>query len=74
MADVLDIHEIVHAIDRHVYERARRVQYACMLLRSGVCRHRIARMVAGRYGVHRQTAWRVMQIARDLTEPLDARL
>lgn len=69
--DVLDVHEIAHAVDPSVYERTRRVQYAMLLMRSGVCRHRIARMIADRYGIHRSTAWRTAQIAMDLAGPIE---
>ena len=67
MSAVFDISELIHAIEPRVFDRARRVRCAIELLNSGMRRPEVSGEIQRRYKVSQPQAWRIVQIALDLT-------
>ena len=58
--------EAVQVTDPRAIERARRLQYAVALLQQGRAPREVSGLVFARYGGHRSTAWRMVNMAADL--------
>lgn len=61
--------EIIHALDPHVIERARRLALAIKLLGAGMPRREVSGVLRRQFGVSQAQAWRVVQMAIDLGGP-----
>lgn len=68
----MTLDEAVHITDPRAILRARRLQYAADLLRSGRTRREASGMVKAKFGCSQQTAWRVVDMAADLVLPVAA--
>jgi hypothetical protein len=62
--------EAVHAINTRTAQRARRLAYALMLLRSGMHPRDVRRIVVQRFRVSRMCAWCDVDAACDMAGPL----
>lgn len=62
----MTIIEAVHVLNPAALERARRLQYAVSLLRSGTARRDASGLVQRQYGCSQPTAWRLVCMAADL--------
>jgi hypothetical protein len=60
--------DIIHAVDPLAVERARRLEVAMQLLRSGRNRREVSGLIQVRFRVSQQTAWRLVDAAADMTE------
>lgn len=58
--------EIIHAVDPHVIERARRLEVAMQLLSQGNRPVEVTKLIRQRFGVAQPTAWRVVDAANDM--------
>lgn len=58
--------ELVHTIDPHVLERARRLETAMRLLRAGHTRRECSGMIRVQFAVSQQSAWRIVDMAFDM--------
>ncbi len=63
----LTILEAVHVVSPVVLERARRLEFAVRLLRTGTTRREAARLLRERYGCSQPSAWRLVDVAADLS-------
>ena len=62
--------ELVHAVNPTAVLRAWRLQFAVRLLRDGVSRREASGMIQAQYHCSQATAWRVVDIAADLVQPV----
>ncbi len=62
----MSILELVHTIDPRVLERARRLEVAMRLLRSGHTRRECSGMIRVQFAISKQTAWRIVDMAVDM--------
>lgn len=61
-----DACRIMLSVDAAAYERLSRVQYACNLLRKGCKETEVRQRVAQAYSCSKATAWRSVDVARDI--------
>lgn len=54
------------SVDAAAYERLRRVEYACKLLKTGHKETEVRQRVAKAYSCSKATAWRSVDVARDI--------
>lgn len=62
----MSILELVHTIDPHVLERARRLEVAMRLLRSGHTRRECSGMIRVQFSISQASAWRIVDMAVDM--------
>lgn len=58
--------DILQAVDPEAYKRAKRVEFAMRLLRTGSSRAEAEKLVRERFGISQPTAWRIVDIANDM--------
>jgi len=63
--------EVIHALDPHIFERARRLEAAIVMLRSGQTLRHVRRMLRDRFGLGAVQAWRIAEMANDLAGDVD---
>ncbi len=66
-APAMTLIEAVYSLAPGAVERARRLEHAARILRSGSTRREAARLLRDRYGCSQPTAWRIVDAAADLT-------
>ena len=54
------------SVDVSAYQRLARVRYACELLRKGIRESEVRRRVAVAHSCSKATAWRSVDVARDI--------
>ncbi len=62
----MTILDLVHTLDPHVIERARRLEVAMRLLRDGYSRREVSGMIHAQFKVPRSSAWRITDMAFDM--------
>jgi len=72
MMTMMTLLEAVQAVAPQAMERARRLQYAATLLGQGRSRREVSGLVFARYGCSRSKAWRLVNMAADLSGELPA--
>lgn len=62
---------LIHELDPHIIERARRLQAAIQFVREGRSRAECCALIRQRYPVSRYTAWRVVAVAWDMAGEIE---
>lgn len=62
----MTILELVHTIDPRVLERARRLETAMRLLRSGHTRRECSGLIRAQFSISQASAWRIVDMAVDM--------
>jgi hypothetical protein len=65
--------ECIHVVSPGAIERARRLEAAIALLRQGIDRREVSGTIRRKYSVNQATAWRIVEMAIDVSGVLPGR-